>query len=65
MSIKPLKETIMERDGIDSDEADEQIAEAQQAVRDGEDPEQVLEDYFGLEPDYIFDLIPTAWDEQA
>jgi hypothetical protein len=24
---------------------------------DGEDPEEILHDEFGLEPDYIFDLI--------
>ena len=57
MTIKSLKATIMERDGIDSDEADDLIAEAKACVAEGEDPEEVLEDYFGLEPDYIFDLL--------
>lgn len=55
--IKSLKETIMERDGIDSDEADDLIAEARACVEEGEDPEEVLEEYFGLEPDYVFDLL--------
>jgi hypothetical protein len=52
-----LKETLMERDGIDSEEADEMIADARQRVFDGEDPEEILLEEFGLEPDYIFDLI--------
>lgn len=61
MTIKSLKATIMERDGIDSDEADDLIAEAKACVAEGENPEDVLEDYFGLEPDYIFDLLDGAF----
>lgn len=59
--LKSLKAAIMERDGIDSDEADDLIAEAKACVLEGENPEEVLEDYFGLEPDYIFDLIDGAF----
>lgn len=55
--METLKQVLMRRDGLTAKEANEQIAEARQAVFDGEDPEEVLEDYFGLEPDYIFDLI--------
>ena len=55
--MKDLKTTIMTRDGLSEVEADELIAEAQQMVREGEDPAEVLEDYFGLEPDYIFDIL--------
>jgi len=55
--IKSLKATIMERDGIDSDEADDLIAEAKACVAEGENPEDVLEEHFGLEPDYVFDLV--------
>jgi len=57
MTIKSLKATIIERDGIDSDEADDLIAEARACVEEGEDPQDVLEEYFGLEPDYVFDLL--------
>lgn len=53
-SIKPI---IMQRDGITSDEADELIADARAVVAMGEDPEEVLNEYFGLEPDYVFDLL--------
>jgi len=52
-----LKEVLMRRDGMEAEEADELIEEAQQAVMDGDDPEEVLADWFGLEPDYAFDLL--------
>ena len=52
-----LKQVIMRRDNLSSSDADELIGEAKQAVRDGGDPEEILHDDFGLEPDYIWDLI--------
>ena len=52
-----LKKDIMERDGLTSAEADEMIADARKRVMEGEDPEEILYDEFGLEPDYIFNLI--------
>ena len=52
-----LKKVIMERDDLSSVEADELIDEAKQMVHDGENPEEVLEEMFGLEPDYFFDLM--------
>ena len=55
--MSELKKVLMERDGMTPKEADEVIADAKQRVWDGEDPEEVLEDEFGLEPDYIFDLM--------
>jgi len=55
--METLKQVLMRRDGLTSEQADEQIAEAREAIFFGEDPEEVLEDWFGLEPDYIFDLI--------
>ena len=55
--MRELKKVLMGRDGISSKEADEVIADAKQRVWDGEDPEEVLADEFGLEPDYIFDLM--------
>ena len=53
-----LKQVIMRRDELTSDEADALIAEAKQEVADGADPEQVLEDMFGLEPDYFWEILP-------
>ena len=57
-----LKETLMRRDGMTSDGADKEIDGARVDVAEGADPEEVdpeavLADQFGLEPDYIFDLI--------
>jgi hypothetical protein len=52
-----LKQVIMRRDDMSSEEADELIREAHEAIDDGEDPEEVLAEFFGLEPDYIFDLL--------
>lgn len=53
-----LKDVLMRRDGMTSEEADEAIKEAKQAVFEGEDPEEVLLDHFGLEPDYFWDILP-------
>ena len=52
-----LKKTIMRRDGLSAAEADEMIAEAKEAIANGADPEDILYSDFGLEPDYIFDLL--------
>jgi hypothetical protein len=47
----------MNRDGLTSDEANAMIAEAKERVLEGEDPEEILYSDFGLEPDYLFDLL--------
>lgn len=52
-----LKQIIMRRDELTSEEADKQIADAQELVLAGHDPEEVLSEEFGLEPDYVFDLL--------
>jgi len=52
-----LMQVLMKRDGLTEEEADELILAAKALVADGEDPEEVLESEFGLEPDYLFDLI--------
>lgn len=55
--METLKQILIRRDNLTPEEADGQIAKARELVLAGEDPEEILEDYFGLEPDYIFDLI--------
>ena len=55
--MSELKKVLMQRDGMSSREADNAIDDAKQRVSDGEDPEDVLADEFGLEADYIFDLL--------
>lgn len=52
-----LKRILMKRDDLSSSEADLLISQAREMVLDGEDPEEVLYEEFGLEPDYIMDLL--------
>ena len=55
--LETLKEILIRRDGMTEAEANELIQEARASVEDGADPEEVLLFEFGLEPNYIFDLI--------
>ena len=56
-----LKAVIMRRDNLTETEADEQIAEAREELNarleSGETPDDICQEFFGLEPDYIFDLM--------
>jgi hypothetical protein len=52
-----LKAVLMRRDNLSASEAQELIDEARSRVLDGEDPEDILYEDFGLEPDYVFDLL--------
>ena len=55
--METLKQVLMRRDKMTAEEADELIAEAREEVANGADPEEILYNDFGLEPDYVFDLI--------
>jgi len=55
--MSELMQILIKRDGLSRTEAAEAIAYARHLVNEGCDPEEVLQDEFGLEPDYIFDLI--------
>ena len=56
--VQSLKTVLMQRDGLTSDQAEAEISMARDMVyNEGYDPEEVLHDEFGLEPDYVFDLI--------
>jgi hypothetical protein len=65
MKRKSLKEVIMERDCLSEDAADELIeacrAEIMERIADpatcDEMPYDILQEYFGLEPDYLDDII--------
>jgi hypothetical protein len=58
MSNYSLIKVLMERDGMERLEADYLIRAARKRVlMDGEDPEKILLDEFGLEPDYITELL--------
>jgi len=52
-----LRDVLIERDRMTEAEADAAIAEARREVREGADPDDVLQDSFGLEPDYVFDIV--------
>ena len=52
-----ILEVLMRRDKMDRDDALSWIEDAKQMVREGEDPEEVCRLEFGLEPDYMWDLI--------
>lgn len=45
-----IRQVLMQRDGLSQEEAEELIAEARKE----------LNDWFGLEPDYIWDLVKQA-----
>lgn len=61
--VKPftLLGVIMERDGMTRDAAREFLSEVReemmQALRNGDDAEEVFQELTGLEPDYIIDLL--------
>lgn len=52
-----ILEVLMRRDGMTEDEAKGYIADAKQMIAEGADPEEILHYEFGLEPDYVFDLL--------
>ena len=56
-----IKEVLMRRDNMSEEEADELIEEAKEdlmkRLKAGEYPDDICQDWFGLEPDYIFDLM--------
>lgn len=50
-----IRNILMERDGITAEEADELIQECRQSLNEGN--YCAINEYLGLEDDYIFDLI--------
>lgn len=52
-----LESTLIRRDDMTAEEAFDTIAELRRRVRIGENPEELLHDELGLEPDYLFELI--------
>lgn len=53
--MESLREVIKRRDEIDDASFDEMLEEFKDNLEIGEDPEEALQDVFGIEPDYIFD----------
>lgn len=55
-----IRQVLVYRDGLSEEEAEELIAEAREELNEGRDPEEICADWFGLEPDYIWDLVEQA-----
>lgn len=53
--METIREILTTRDGSTADDIDDLFANATDDIADGIDPEEVLYDTFGLEPDYLFD----------
>lgn len=58
MPLKSIIDILVQRDGMSRIDAEELVEQARTRVAEGEDPEEILLEDFGLEPDYIFELIP-------
>lgn len=62
--MNTIKQVLMERDGMDEDEAKDLIEEARQALMeyieedDLEAAYNICKEYFGLEPDYLMEIMP-------
>ena len=58
---KSIKDVLMERDGLSSEEAEDLLEEAREELHErlenGDDPSDLCEEFFGLEPDYLDDLL--------
>ena len=61
--MKTIKQVLMRRDGMTDIEADELISEAKEQLQeylangDIEAADNICEEFFGLEPDYIMELL--------
>jgi len=59
--MKSIKQILMERDEMTSKDADDLISDCQRDLMDrlavGEMPDDICSEWFGLEPDYVMELI--------
>ena len=59
--MESIKDILMRRDGMTEEEAGELIEDAtndlHERLADGEMPHDICNEWFGLEPDYIMELI--------
>ena len=53
--LDPIRSILRTRDNASESDIDDLFANATDDIADGVDPEDVLTDTFGLEPDYLFD----------
>lgn len=57
MTTERIADILMSRDSMSRSEAEEMVHDAKVRVLNGEDPEEILYDDFGLELDYVFELL--------
>jgi hypothetical protein len=59
--VESIASVLMERDGMTQEEADKEIEMARKAmyerIAEGEMPHDICNEWFGLEPDYLEELI--------
>lgn len=59
--METIKQVLMRRDNMSEEAAEELILQAKddldERLINGEMPEDICQEWFGLEPDYIFDLL--------
>jgi hypothetical protein len=59
--MEPIQSILMRRDGMTAEEAEDLVSEAREELErrleEDEDAYDICEEYFGLEPDYISQLI--------
>ena len=59
--METIKEVLMKRDGITENEADDLIADAvaelNYRLANNEDAFDICQEYFGIEPDYLIELL--------
>ena len=59
--VDKIENVLMKRDGMTLQEARQLVSEAREEalerLADGEMPYDICEEYFGLEPDYIEELL--------
>lgn len=58
MSVPSIVSVLMNRDGLSLHDAIDWVNEAREEVANGGNPEQILRQDFGLEPDFVWDLMP-------
>ena len=62
--VKPIAQVLMERDGMAEEEANEQVRQCREEllemIANGNemDAYEICQDWFGLEPDYLTELLP-------
>lgn len=55
MKLESIREIIKRRDGATDSDVDDLFHDCAMYAEEGEDPEEILLEVFGLEPDYLFD----------